>query len=89
MGLLRWGQVETDEQIAAKIPPNEWPIMLKNTSLSLGRGVFRVKNKEKLFAILAESRAQSCPERAKCSTSCSSETRHIENEDKYLAPQAR
>jgi len=50
-------EVETDEQIAAKIPPNEWPIMLKNTSLSLGRGVFRVKNKEKLFAILAEYRA--------------------------------
>merc|ERR1719484_288324 len=36
-------EVETDEQIAAKIPPNEWPIM--------------VKNKEKLFAILAEYRA--------------------------------
>jgi hypothetical protein len=50
-------EVETDEQIAAKIPPNEWPIMLKNTSLSLGRGVFRVKNKEKLFSILAEYRS--------------------------------
>ena len=50
-------ETETNEQIAAKVPKNEWPIMLKNTSLSLGRGVFRVKNKEKLFAILDEYRA--------------------------------
>merc|ERR1712054_522344 len=50
-------EVESNEEIAAKIPEGEWPIMLKNTSLSLGRGVFRVKNKEKLFAILDEYRA--------------------------------
>jgi hypothetical protein len=50
-------ETESNEEIAAKIPENEWPIMLKNTSLSLGRGVFRVKNKEKLFAILDEYRA--------------------------------
>jgi hypothetical protein len=49
-------ETESNEQIAAKIPDNEWPIMLKNTSLSLGRGVFRVKTKEKLFAILDEYR---------------------------------
>ena len=32
---------ETDEQMIAKIPKEEWPFMLKNTSLSLGRGVYR------------------------------------------------
>merc|ERR1719352_1135293 len=50
-------ETETNEQIAAKVPKNEWPIMLKNTSLSLGKGVFRVKTKEKLFEILDEYRA--------------------------------
>ena len=50
-------ETETNEEIAAKVPANEWPIMLKNTSLSLGKGVFRVKNKEKLFEILDEYRA--------------------------------
>merc|ERR1712093_833025 len=47
---------ESNEQILAKIPDSEWPIMLKNTSLSLGRGVFRVKTKEKMFQILDEYR---------------------------------
>merc|ERR1719183_1469846 len=50
-------ETESNEEIAAKVPDNEWPCMLKNTSLSLGRGVFRVKNKEKLWAILDEYRA--------------------------------
>jgi hypothetical protein len=50
-------ETETNEQIAAKVPANEWPIMLKNTSLSLGKGVFRVKTPEKLFEILDEYRA--------------------------------
>ena len=50
-------ETETNDEIAAKVPANEWPIMLKNTSLSLGKGVFRVKNKEKLFEILDEYRA--------------------------------
>jgi hypothetical protein len=50
-------EIESNEEVAAKIPDNEWPIMLKNTSLSLGRGVFRVKTKEKLFTILDEYRA--------------------------------
>ena len=50
-------ETETNEEIAAKVPANEWPIMLKNTSLSLGKGVFRVKTKEKLFEILDEYRA--------------------------------
>jgi len=49
-------ETETNEEIAAKVPAHEWPIMLKNTSLSLGKGVFRVKNKEKLFEILDEYR---------------------------------
>ncbi len=39
---------ETDEEIIAKIPDNEWPFMLKNTSLSLGRGIFKIKNEEDL-----------------------------------------
>lgn len=43
---------ETDEEIIAKIPDNEWPFMLKNTSLSLGRGIFKIKNKEELRATL-------------------------------------
>merc|ERR1719352_1346672 len=50
-------ETETNEEIAAKVPANEWPIMLKNTSLSLGKGVFRVKTPEKLFEILDEYRA--------------------------------
>ncbi len=34
---------ETNEQVADKI--KEWPFMLKNTSLSLGRGIFKIDNK--------------------------------------------
>jgi len=46
---------ETNEEIVAKI--KEWPFMLKNTSLSLGRGVFRIDDKEGLVKILNEYRA--------------------------------
>jgi hypothetical protein len=46
---------ETDEEIVAKI--KEWPFMLKNTSLSLGRGIFRTKTPEELVATLKEYRA--------------------------------
>lgn len=48
---------ETNQEIADKI--KEWPFMLKNTSLSLGRGVFKIDSKEKLFTILDEYRADS------------------------------
>eukprot|EP01052_Picozoa_sp_SAG31_P018760 SAG31_NODE_1342_length_8700_cov_12.667829_7_plen_513_part_00 len=50
-------ETETDEEILAKIPDNEWPIMLKNTSLSLGNGVFRCKDPAKVKSILAGYRA--------------------------------
>lgn len=43
---------ETDEEIIAKIPDNEWPFMLKNTSLSLGRGIFKIKDPEQLRSVL-------------------------------------
>ena len=43
---------ETDEEIIAKIPKDEWPFMLKNTSLSLGRGIFKIKNEDALRATL-------------------------------------
>lgn len=46
---------ETDEEIIAKI--KEWPFMLKNTSLSLGRGIFKIKNEDDLRAVLADYRA--------------------------------
>lgn len=39
---------ETDEEIIAKIPADEWPFMLKNTSLSLGRGIFKIKTEDDL-----------------------------------------
>lgn len=48
---------ETNEEIAAKIPAEEWPFMLKNTSLSLGRGVFKCANVERLNEILDMYRA--------------------------------
>ncbi|CAD7937048.1 unnamed protein product [Amoebophrya sp. A120] len=48
---------ETNEEIIAKIPADEWPCMLKNTSLSLGRGVFRCKTPEAMAQILDEYRA--------------------------------
>lgn len=43
---------ETDEEIIAKIPDNEWPFMLKNTSLSLGRGIFKIKDPDSLRSVL-------------------------------------
>ncbi len=43
---------ETDEEIIAKIPDNEWPFMLKNTSLSLGRGIYKIKDKQDLKDVL-------------------------------------
>ncbi|MBT4761667.1 MAG: ATP-grasp domain-containing protein [Bdellovibrionaceae bacterium] len=45
---------ETDDQIISKI--KEWPFMLKNTSLSLGRGIFKIKDEEDLKATLADYR---------------------------------
>jgi len=45
---------ESDDEIIAKI--KEWPFMLKNTSLSLGRGIFRIPDEEKLRTVLAEYR---------------------------------
>lgn len=45
---------ETDDEIISKI--KEWPFMLKNTSLSLGRGIFKINNEDELKATLAEYR---------------------------------
>lgn len=47
--------IETNEQIVNKI--KEWPFMLKNTSLSLGKGIFKVETKEDLITVLDEYRA--------------------------------
>ncbi|MCG5529664.1 hypothetical protein LRD18_02090 [Halorhodospira halochloris] len=47
---------ESDEEVAAKIPAQEWPFMLKNTSLSLGRGIFKIKDSEELSRVLASYR---------------------------------
>jgi hypothetical protein len=44
---------ETDEEILARIPDAEWPFMLKNTSLSLGRGIFKIGDADKLRHVLA------------------------------------
>ncbi len=41
---------ESDEQIIARIA--EWPFMLKNTSLSLGRGIFRIESPDELREVL-------------------------------------
>lgn len=46
---------QTDEEIIESIA--EWPFMLKNTSLSLGRGIYRIKDADGLRAVLAEYRA--------------------------------
>ncbi|MBV7433761.1 ATP-grasp domain-containing protein [Cardiobacteriaceae bacterium TAE3-ERU3] len=45
---------ESDEEIIAKI--TEWPFMLKNTSLSLGRGIFKIKNEDDLRSVLKSYR---------------------------------
>ena len=45
---------ESDEEIIEKIA--EWPFFLKNTSLSLGRGIFKIDNPEQLVEVLAEYR---------------------------------
>lgn len=45
---------ETDDEIIAKI--TEWPFMLKNTSLSLGRGIFKIKNEDDLRDVLKNYR---------------------------------
>lgn len=45
---------ESDEEIIAKI--SEWPFMLKNTSLSLGRGIFKIKDEAELCAVLKSYR---------------------------------
>jgi len=41
---------EDEDAIVAKI--KEWPFMLKNTSLSLGRGIFKIKTEEDLRATI-------------------------------------
>lgn len=43
---------KTNEELIAMIPEDEWPFMLKNTSLSLGRGVFMIKKPEDMTEIL-------------------------------------
>lgn len=45
---------ETDDEIVSKI--KEWPFMLKNTSLSLGRGIFKIKDEQELRSTLADYR---------------------------------
>lgn len=45
---------ETDDEIIAKIP--HWPFMLKNTSLSLGRGIFKIETPEELREVLKSYR---------------------------------
>ncbi|MBK1728539.1 ATP-grasp domain-containing protein [Halorhodospira halophila] len=47
---------ESDDQIAARVPAHEWPFMLKNTSLSLGRGIFRIASVDELQRVLADYR---------------------------------
>lgn len=48
---------ERDDDIIARIPADEWPFMLKNTSLSLGRGIVKICDADKLRHILASYRA--------------------------------
>lgn len=45
---------ESDDEIIAKI--KEWPFMLKNTSLSLGRGIFKIEDAEQLRTVLKSYR---------------------------------
>lgn len=45
---------ESDDDIIAKI--KEWPFMLKNTSLSLGRGIFKIETPDDLRTVLKEYR---------------------------------
>lgn len=45
---------QSDEEIIDSIA--EWPFMLKNTSLSLGRGIFKIKDPEQLKGVLASYR---------------------------------
>jgi hypothetical protein len=45
---------ETDEEIITKIA--EWPFMLKNTSLSLGRGIFKIETPDHLRKVLKSYR---------------------------------
>lgn len=47
---------ESDDEIIARIPDDEWPFMLKNTSLSLGRGIFKIPDADKLRYVLASYR---------------------------------
>jgi hypothetical protein len=48
--------LESDDEILARIPDHEWPFMLKNTSLSLGRGIFKISDTDKLRHVLASYR---------------------------------
>ncbi len=47
---------DSDDEILARIPDDEWPFMLKNTSLSLGRGIFKITDADKLRHVLAAYR---------------------------------
>lgn len=46
---------ESDDEIVAKVA--EWPFMLKNTSLSLGRGIYKIADEAALRRVLADYRA--------------------------------
>ena len=46
---------ESDDEIIERIA--EWPFMLKNTSLSLGRGIYKIKDADQLRRVLADYRA--------------------------------
>ena len=48
--------VDSDDEVLARIPDQEWPFMLKNTSLSLGRGIFKIGDADKLRHVLAAYR---------------------------------
>ncbi|MDO5627967.1 MAG: ATP-grasp domain-containing protein [Mobilicoccus sp.] len=47
--------VESDDEIIERVA--EWPFMLKNTSLSLGRGIYKIKDADSLRSVLADYRA--------------------------------
>ena len=46
---------QSDDEIIDSIA--EWPFMLKNTSLSLGRGIYKIKDEDGLRQVLAAYRA--------------------------------
>ena len=46
---------ETDDEIIERVAV--WPFLLKNTSLSLGRGIYKIKDADQLRSVLASYRA--------------------------------